>query len=161
MPADSKPEPPEVPEWRFDHLGVVAKSLARGRKGIETALGVSGWTEEIVDPVNGVRLQFGRDRAGVVFELLEPLDESSPVFPALASGKAILNHVAYVVPDLGSAAGLLRRGGFAPAGEPKPAIAYGGARIQFFVTPLRFIVELVEAPEHTHLYIPSGGPRTF
>ena len=150
----SPTEPQQPASWRFDHLGVVAKSLARGRKGIESALGVSGWTEEVVDPVNGVRLQFGRDRAGVVFELLEPLDENSPVYPALTSGKAILNHVAYLVPNLDEAAASFRRSGFAPAGEPKPAIAYGGARIQFFVTPVRFIVELIEAPDHNHLFIP-------
>ena len=139
--------------WRFDHLGIVTRSLQRGRKSL-APLGVEAWTEAVTDPVNGVRIQFGRDRAGVVFELLEPIDESSPVYPALSSGKAILNHVAYLVPELEPAAEELRKGGFAPAADPKPAIAYGGARIQFFVTPLRFIVELVEAPNHIHNFIP-------
>ena len=141
--------------WRFDHLGIVTKSLQRGRKAL-AALGVEAWTEAVTDPVNGVHIQFGRDRAGVVFELLEPIDEDSPVYPALTSGKAILNHVAYIVPELEPAGETLRRGGYAPAGEPKPAIAYGGARIQFFVTPVRFIVELVEAPGHEHLFIPNA-----
>jgi methylmalonyl-CoA/ethylmalonyl-CoA epimerase len=136
--------------WQFDHLGLVAKSLARGRRGIGGALGISHWTEEIEDSVNGVRLQFGRDRAGVVYELLEPLDQTSPVYPALASGRAILNHVAYLVPNLASATEVLRSGGAGPTSEPKPAIAYGGARIQFFITSVRMIVELIEAPGHQH-----------
>ena len=38
---------------------------------------------------------------------------------------------------------------------PKPAIAYGGRRIQFFVTPMRFIVELIEAPYHRHEFAPE------
>ena len=54
------------------------------------------------------------------------------------------------------AIGFLKFEGYAPAGEPKPAIAYGGARIQFFVTPARFIVELVEAPGHEHHFIPDA-----
>jgi len=137
-------------KWQFDHLGLVARSLAKGRRGIGEALGISHWTEEIEDPVNGVRLQFGRDRAGVVYELLEPLDATSPVYPALASGRAILNHVAYLVPNLGGAAEILRSGGAGPTSEPKPAIAYGGARIQFFITSVRMIVELIEAPGHQH-----------
>ena len=141
--------------WRFDHLGIVTKSLQKGRKAL-IPLGVESWTETVTDPVNGVHIQFGRDRAGVVFELLEPVDENSPVYPALTSGKAILNHVAYIVPELEPAAEIFRRGGYAPAGEPKPAIAYGGARIQFFVTPARFIVELVEAPGHEHLFVPAA-----
>jgi hypothetical protein len=31
-----------------------------------------------------------------------------------------------------------------PLGEPRPAVAFGGARVIFFLTPLRMIVELVE-----------------
>jgi len=143
--------------WKFDHLGLVTKSLAKGRRGIGESLGVAGWTAEIEDPVNGVRLQFGRDRAGVVYELLEPLDEKSPVYPALTSGRAILNHVAYLVPDLAGAADVLCSGGAVPVSEPKPAIAYGGARIQFFVTSVRMIVELVEAPRHQHLFSAPTG----
>lgn len=140
-------------DWQFDHLGLVVKSLARGRKAIGEALGVERWTAELRDPVNGVLLQFGRDRAGVVYELLEPLDETSPVWAALREGKAILNHVAYLVPDLTAAGDHLRGAGWAPAGEPKPALAYGGARIQFFVSPVRMVVELIEAAGHQHAYL--------
>lgn len=139
---------------QFDHLGLVVKSLAKGRKVLGQTLGIADWTQEFRDPVNGVLLQFGRDPAGMVYELLEPLDETSPVYPALSGGKAILNHVAYRVADLAAEAERLRGAGSAPAGEPKPAIAYGGKRVQFFVTPLRFVVELIEAPAHAHLYSP-------
>jgi hypothetical protein len=38
-----------------------------------------------------------------------------------------------------------------PTGEPKPAIAYGGRRVQFFFTPLHMIVELIEALDHRHV----------
>jgi methylmalonyl-CoA/ethylmalonyl-CoA epimerase len=138
--------------WRFDHLGLVVKTLQRGRKSIARALGVERWTPELTDPVNGVVVQFGRDRAGVTYELLQPIDETSPVYPALRRGKAILNHVAYLVEDLPAAARTMREGGAGPTGEPRPAIAYGGARIQFFVMPSSFVVELIEAPAHAHAF---------
>jgi methylmalonyl-CoA/ethylmalonyl-CoA epimerase len=141
---------------QFDHVGLVVKSVAKGREVLSQMLRIEDWTEEFCDPVNGVRLQFGRDPAGVVYELLEPLDESSPVYPALAGGKAILNHVAYLVDDLGAAGEHMRRAGCAPTSEPKPAIAYDGRNIQFFVSSLRFVIELIEAPGHTHLF----NPRT-
>lgn len=136
---------PAQEAWRFDHLGVAVKSLAKGRRSLETALGISEWTEEIADAVNGVRLQFGRDRAGVVYELLEPLGENSPVSEALRSKRALLNHVAYRVRDLDAALEQMRAGGAMPTSQPNPAIAYGGARIQFFVNGAGFIVELIEA----------------
>lgn len=138
--------------WCFDHLGVVVKRLAKGRERLSALLSITDWTAPLEDVVNGVRLQFGRDLAGVVFELLEPLGEESPVYSALQSGKAILNHVAYRVPDLAAGAAHLAAAGAARVSEPKPAIAYGGRPIQFFVTPLRFIIELIEAPEHLHVF---------
>lgn len=142
------------PRMQFDHLGLVVKSVAKGRKVLSGMLRIQEWTEEFRDPVNGVLLQFGRDPAGVAYELLEPLDESSPVYPALANGKAILNHVAYLVDDLGEAGEHMRRSGCAPTSKPKPAIAYGGRDVQFFVSSLRFVIELIEAPGHTHAYRP-------
>ncbi len=137
---------------QFDHVGVVVKSVAKGRKALSAMLRIQDWTEEFRDPVNGVLLQFGRDPAGVVYELLEPLDEESPVYPALSGGKAILNHVAYLVDDLGAAGEHMRRSGCAPTSEPKPAVAYGGRNIQFFVSSLRFVIELIEAPGHAHTF---------
>ena len=147
--------------WRFDHLGVVVKRVDKARSRMAALLAIEEWTPVIDDPVNGVRLQFGRDPAGVVYELLEPLDEYSPVQAALEGGKAILNHVAYRVADLAVGAARLKAGGAAKVSDPKPAIAYGGRPIQFFVTPLRFIIELIEAPDHEHAFelveLASGG----
>jgi len=135
---------------QFDHLGLVVKSLARGRSTLAEVLSIRAWTTEFRDETNGVLLQFGRDPAGVVFELLEPLDGKSPVYNALATGKGILNHVAYRVVDLAATTRRMRAAGCAPTSEPRPAVAYGGRNIQFLITPLNMIVELIEAPDHAH-----------
>jgi methylmalonyl-CoA/ethylmalonyl-CoA epimerase len=139
--------------WRFDHLGLVVKSVDKARRRISNILAISEWTPPIVDAVNGVHLQFGRDAAGMVYELLEPLGPDSPVAGALQSGNnTMLNHIAYLVPDLAAGAAHMRACGAARTADPKPAIAYGGRPIQFFVTPLKFIIELIEAPGHVHPY---------
>ena len=143
---------PDASQWAFDHLAIVVKAVEKGRSTLSQALGVKEWTQVIDDPVNGVRLQFGRCPSGMVYELLEPIDHSSPVHAALTSRKALLNHIAYRVDDLDRGAERLYAAGCSPAGAPKPAVAYGGALIQFFVTPERFIVELIEAPSHAHLF---------
>jgi methylmalonyl-CoA/ethylmalonyl-CoA epimerase len=152
LPQTALVEPVRV-TWRFDHLGVVVKRLGKGRERMSALLSITDWTAPIDDIVNGVRLQFGRDPAGVVYELLEPLGEDSPVYPALRTGMAILNHVAYLTVDLSAAAAHLASAGAARATDPKPAIAYGGRPIQFFVTPLNFIIELIEASGHEHAFI--------
>ena len=144
---------------RFDHLGVVVRNMARGRSQLAACVGVEAWTQEFRDPVNGVIAQFGRDGGGVCYELLEPLGDDSPVKAALTSRRAILNHVAYLVPDLTEGAARLRDAGCAATADPKPAIAYGGRRIQFFVTPLHFVMELIEAPNHEHAFSPEAHAR--
>ena len=138
--------------WTFDHIGLVVKSLPKANAILSGTLGIADWTEPLRDAVNGVHLQFGRDAAGMVYELLQPIDSTSPVYSALSGGKAIINHVAYLVDDLASGAEHLCHLDSVATSDPKPAIAYGGARIQFFVTPLRFVIELIEAPRHTHVY---------
>lgn len=140
----------------FDHIGVVVKSLEKGRRSLQQTLGIVAWTAELQDPINGVQVTFGRDPCGVVYELLAPLDAQSPVQAALQSRKNLLNHVAYLVPNLGEAAARMRAAGCMPTADPKPAIAYGNQMIQFFMTPLNIIVELIEAPGHQHNFVQTG-----
>ena len=141
----------------FDHIGVVVKSLEKGRRSLQQTLGIVEWTAELEDPINGVQVTFGRDPCGVVYELLAPLDAQSPVQAALQSRKNLLNHVAYLVPNLDEAAARMRAAGCMPTADPKPAIAYGNRMIQFFMTPLNIIVELIEAPGHQHNFVQTGA----
>jgi methylmalonyl-CoA/ethylmalonyl-CoA epimerase len=145
----------------FDHIGVVVKTLEKGRSSLQQTMGISEWTAELEDPVNGVHVTFGRDASGVVYELLAPLDTHSPVQGALQGRKNLLNHVAYLVPNLGEAADRMRSFGCAPTADPKPGIAYGGQMIQFFVTPLNIIVELIEAHGHQHKFVQSVASTAF
>ena len=71
---------------------------------------------------------------------------------ALKRGINILNHVAYLTADLDVDAKRLEEKGAMMAGPAKPAVAYGGARVQFWITPQRFMVELIEALGHQHSY---------
>ena len=138
---------------KFDHIGLVVPKLDAGRAHLTELFSITKWTREFEDPVNGVFVQFGSDPSEVCYELIAPLGDKSPVKAALATGTRILNHVAYLVADLEAEAGSMARRRCVPAGPANPAVAYGGNRIQFFVSPLRFIIELIEAPHHRHDYL--------
>lgn len=140
-------------ELRFDHIGVVVRDLAIGREFFEAALPISDWTEAIDDPGIGVSVQFALERSRLCYELIAPLGESSPVAGALASGRNVLNHVAYRTADLAQAGRRLESLGCHTTGLAQPAVAYGGYLVQFFVSPLRFIIELIEAPVHEHAWM--------
>ncbi|MDJ0387856.1 VOC family protein [Roseomonas sp. E05] len=141
---------------QFDHIGVVVKTLKRGRDMLGPPLQIRAWTREWEDPVNKVHVQFGYDPSGVCYELIAPLGEESPVALALKTKSRILNHVAYLVEDLAAEGERLRDAHCLPIAEPQPAIAYGGRPIQFFMSPLSVIIELIEAPGHRHQILPPG-----
>jgi methylmalonyl-CoA/ethylmalonyl-CoA epimerase len=140
-------------DLKFDHLGLVTNDLSAARAHLSSTLGIEAWSQVFDDPGIGVSVQFGMGSNGSpVFELITPLGEASPVAMALKQGRNILNHIAYVVSDLDAAAGHLRAEGCFPTGDPMPAVAYGGRRVQFFLSPLRFMMELIEAPSHRHRF---------
>jgi methylmalonyl-CoA/ethylmalonyl-CoA epimerase len=150
--APSVLEPQQRHLVRLDHLGIVVPTLEAGRAAMVGIFEIRDWTREFRDEINRVYVQFGRDPTGVCYELIAPLAPDSPVSSALRKADRILNHVAYITADLEAAGAKLCEGGALVLDKPKPAIAYGGRRIQFFFTPLQFIVELVEAPDHHHRF---------
>ncbi|QNI38377.1 VOC family protein [Edaphobacter sp. 4G125] len=141
---------------QFDHIGLVVSDMAEGREFLESMFGLDRWTEVFEDPGIGVYVQFGRTEEGPCYELIAPFGEASPVATALKRGVNILNHVAYLTANLDKDAKRLEGQGSIMAGPPKPAVAYEGARVQFWITPQRFMVELIEAPGHQHSYRKLG-----
>ncbi|WP_213805401.1 VOC family protein [Granulicella sp. dw_53] len=144
---------PTSPTLLFDHIGLVVADIDAARAHLTTTLQMDRWTHITHDAGLGVSVQFGLGENGTpCFELIAPLGEASPIARTLAQGRTILNHIAYRVDDLAAAAEHLRAQGCFPTGDPAPAQAYGRRNVQFFLSPLRFIIELIEAPGHRHLF---------
>jgi methylmalonyl-CoA/ethylmalonyl-CoA epimerase len=139
-------------QMKFDHVGVVVPNVAEGREILNGILGIVNWTEIFEDRGMDVYVQFGQGPDGPCYELIAPLSANSPVSVALRTRKSILNHVAYLVPNLDLAATAMRDSGCMPVTEAQPAKAYDGRLVQFFLSPLEFILELIEAPEHRHSF---------
>lgn len=129
----------------FDHIGVFVRDLETGRRHLERLLPIVHAGAPIDDPLLHVSVQFLRDSAGTCYELVAPFGEGNPVDAVLAGGKNILNHVAYKSTDFDASVAHYRASGCMPLGPARPALAFNNARVIFFLTPLRMIVELVEA----------------
>lgn len=140
------------PELVFDHIGIVVKDIDTGSSSLETILGRLDWTDRFDDAGLKVSVRFARDKSGIVYELISPLGEGSPVAGALRARRDLLNQIAFRTSSLEAAAKHLRTTGAVPISKPHPAIAFGGADVQFFLSKLGFLIELIGAPEHSHTF---------
>jgi len=142
------------PTLIFDHAGIVVRDLARGVRSIRTLLPIVSQTRRFDDEVLGVSVQFLRDQGGTIFELIAPFGENSPVAKIASSRVGVINQFAYRVENLVEAANYFRKNGGTPTAAAKPAVAFGGALVQFFLAPDGFIVEFIEAPHFVHQFEP-------
>ena len=129
---------------KFDHIGIFVRSLVVGRDHFKNLLNITDESEEYHDDVLKVSIQFLYDESGICYELVAPNGDGNPVDPILSGKKNILNHTAYKVRDLDLQIAKFRENGCVQLGHPKTALAFNGARVVFFLTPLDFIIELIE-----------------
>ena len=128
----------------FDHIGVFVKDIDIGKMLIAKLLPIIRYSEIFDDPFLQVRVQFLYDSKGICYELVAPFGPENPVDGVLKSRRNIINHVAYKTANLDETLERLRDEGSLPLGEPKKAIAFKGKRVVFLITPMNFIIELIE-----------------
>lgn len=135
----------------FDHIGILSKDINEGRRFLENTLMITHWGEPILDPIQQVVVQFGKSHkdssAGVVYELITPSNDKSPISNALKNKKSIINHFAYRVADIKLAGEHLQKNRCFALTQTAPATAFSGREIQFFYSPMDFIIEIIEADE--------------
>lgn len=136
----------------FDHIGLVVPDLVTGTAQVEQILPIIGWTDGFDDAALGVSVRFGKDKTGVVFELIAPFGENSPVANILKKRDGTLNQLAYRVENLEQAAQHLRESRAVPISRPTPAKAFNGAQVQFFMTQFNVVIELVEDADFSHSF---------
>jgi methylmalonyl-CoA/ethylmalonyl-CoA epimerase len=134
----------------FDHIGIVVPTIDLGCAQLASILQDLLWTRRFDDDNLGVSVRFAKDRSGIVYEMLAPLGANSPISKALGSKTNLLNQIAYRTTSLDSSVARLRAERAVPIGRSKPAIAFGGAKVQFLMTEIGFLIELIEVDRVVH-----------
>jgi methylmalonyl-CoA/ethylmalonyl-CoA epimerase len=143
-----------IVELHLDHIGFVVPVLEVGISELQAVLPIVWVSQRIDDASLGVSVQFLQESTGTVFEVIAPYGPNSPVAAMAAKEKNRLNQLCYRCDDIDAAARQLRKAGSVPLGVPKPAMAFGGAVVQFFWTKPGFILELIEGTADSRLYTP-------
>jgi len=132
---------------RLNHVGVATPSIERSVDTYRTLLGATAIGEPFDLPAQGVRVCFV-DAPNTQIELIEPLDDSSPIAGFLRRNPAGgQHHLCFEVRDIDAAVADLTAKGATLLGQPR--IGAHGTRI-VFVHPRDMgglLVELMEQPE--------------
>jgi methylmalonyl-CoA/ethylmalonyl-CoA epimerase len=124
-------------EARFHHVGLAVSSIRE----------VCSECEVVVERTQGVRLGFV-NLSGVTLELLEPLDEGSPIARSLREGVKLL-HLCYEVPHLETALRHCEEAGFHRISQPVLTRALGNRRVVWLFSKHYGLVELLETAERS------------
>ena len=130
---------------RLHHVAYVTRNVEKKAAELTHLLGFQSAGSVVIDPVQGVRIQFMKMGDDGLLELLEPYGEKSPVQRHLDKGGG-LYHLCFEVADLEGTLQRLRDTGEAiVVREPVPAPAIDNRRVAFVVTASRDLIEFVEA----------------
>jgi methylmalonyl-CoA/ethylmalonyl-CoA epimerase len=134
----------EVSE-RFHHTGFVVASISAVIESFCRAVGGSSWSETWHDPLQGVRVAFiyPSHLGDPSVELVEPAAPDSPVAKFLERGGG-LHHLCYEVYNLDQLVRGSAARGLVMIRRPRPAVAFGGRRIAWFLTRERLLIEYLE-----------------
>jgi catechol 2,3-dioxygenase-like lactoylglutathione lyase family enzyme len=132
-------------EMKFNHVGLVVENIEKSAEFYVNVLKMEKITEVIYDPNQRVHLLFIEDQKinGLVYELIQPIDESSPSAQWLEKGNS-LQHFCYEVKDINKGIDYLKQNGGVLFVRPIQAIAFNNRLIAFLLTKEKVIIELLE-----------------
>ena len=131
-------------ELVFHHIGIACRDIDKTR---EFYLGLGYTASPVVDdPLQHVRICFLDKEGAPRLELLQPLDDQSPVARTLATAGVTPYHFCYEVRNINEAIAALRTKRFLLVSGPVPACALGDRRIAFLYNKNNGLIELVENP---------------
>jgi catechol 2,3-dioxygenase-like lactoylglutathione lyase family enzyme len=97
----------------------------------------------IEDPIQRVRVAFVKLEGGTI-ELIEAMDDSSPVSEIVKKRRGGLYHLCFATSQFDAMLVRFTNLGCLPLSDPVPAAAFGNRRLVFFLTPKRDLFELIE-----------------
>jgi len=124
----------------FHHIGIACESIEESIADYEQ-LGYFVVGKQFEDPNQGIRGVF-MENAGVQIELLEPLDEKSPLHSFLNRGVQMYHQGFFCDDILDTSLDMVEKGAMivSPA---KPAVAFNGRSVCFLMMPNKMLIELI------------------
>ena len=137
---------------KLDHLGLVVENIQKYfNEFLMPVLGIKELSEVYIDYNQLSKVAFVNTANECRIELIEPLNESSPVSQVLRKRKGSLHHMCFFADDFDSDIKRMQDNKCLMISPPKPAVAFDNRRVVFFFTPTYEVIEIVEEKKEDQL----------
>lgn len=127
----------------IDHLGIVVKSIEEGIKYWEEVFGYKQMTEIVVNTRQKVKVVFLNKDNSLLVKLIEPTDETSPVYGVSRRGGG-LHHLGFKCKDINEEITRLKSLGLRVITSPQPGEAFENNQIAFLLGNQALNIELID-----------------
>jgi len=134
----------------IDHIGIVTKSLEKGLKLWIETFGYRQKTAAVVNTRQKVKVVFLEKKGSTGIKLLEPVDDSSPVYRFALKGGG-LHHLCFKCNSLESKLVELKADGFRVLAGPEPGEAFDNEDIAFIYATQGLNIELIDTDVRAEL----------
>lgn len=126
----------------FHHIGTAVASIDKVKPFYQSM----GYTvsDTVIEPVQKVYVAYARKEGFPTVEMLEPLDETSPVQGILKKNGNIPYHMCYAVDNLSDAIAEMRKEGFRPLSKPVPGHGLDDALMVFLYNINYGLIQVME-----------------
>ncbi len=127
----------------IDHIGIAVKSIAKGIEHWEKVFEYRKMTNIVVNSRQKVKVVFLCKENSLTVKLIEPLDETSPVYKFATKGGG-LHHICFKCKGMDKELERLKEMGLRLLTPPQPGEAFGNEDIAFLYAKHGLNIELIE-----------------
>jgi methylmalonyl-CoA/ethylmalonyl-CoA epimerase len=127
----------------IDHIGIAVRSLDQAIRQWETVFAYRRMTEPVVNTRQKVRVVFLQKEGSISVKLIEPTDETSPIFDFAKRGGG-LHHLCFKCESLSGEMERMKVLGLRVLAAPQPGEAFENEDIAFVYAGHGLNIELVD-----------------
>ncbi len=134
----------------INHIGIVTKSLANSILQWKNTFGYVQSTEIVHNSVQQVNVVFMKKEKSIEIKLIEPSDESSPIYKFAKKGGG-LHHLCFYSKDMDKTLGFMKNEKCLLISPPQPGEAFNNQNIAFILAQNNLNIELIDTLERAHI----------
>lgn len=130
---------------KFNHIGIAVESIENYYSTVlKPVFNCEIYNEIIIDTLQKTKIAFVKTSDNTCIELVEPLNDNSPVANIIKSKRGGIYHLCFLANHFEQDIETCKKNKFILVSSPKPAIAFNNRKVAFFLTPSNELIELLE-----------------